>query len=86
MIPLRGAWPHSGALTREPTMQDTDVQQDFDQLVTVAEAWLTANDHSPKERELYEKIEAARQRDEDFAEAAIELAAQRVAPDLVWFT
>lgn len=67
-------------------MQDTDVQQDFDQLVVTAEAWLLSPAYSKAERCLELVLEEARRRDEDFVDAALEVAWNKLAGDLEWNT
>jgi len=63
----------------------SNVQEDFDGLVRVAEAWFRCDGFTEEERALAEKIEAARSRDPGIADAAVAVAFSRVAPpDLQW--
>lgn len=61
-----------------------DPQNHFDDLVRVAEAWLQSSGFSQEERALEEQLELARQRDEGVANAAVDLAFRKLAPDLSW--
>lgn len=60
----------------------SDPQQDFDSLVSTAAAWLLSDAWSREERELAAKIEEARKLDSAFAEAAIDVAARKIAPEI----
>jgi hypothetical protein len=59
-----------------------DPQIAFDQLVSDATRWFLADAHSEEERELERRIEEARRADEDFANAAIAAAAERLSPGI----
>lgn len=59
-----------------------DAQQEFDSLVSDATRWFLAAAHSEEERELERRIEEARCADEDFANAAISCAAERLSPGI----
>ena len=61
-----------------------DPQFHFDELVKTAEAWFRADGFGPEERALAEQLELARRRDEGVANAAVDLAFRKLAPDLSW--
>lgn len=57
-------------------------QEQFDHLVSTAEAWLTAPAFSADERALEQVLEEARARDPGVAEAAVDVAFERLAKGL----